>query len=322
MQRTAFPSRRGGFTLVELLVVIAIIGVLMALLLPAVQSAREGGRRTQCANNQYQMAFAMIRHNDANGFIPGWRNSMLMGSGTAFVSWPVIILPFMERSDIFGVWSTGTIAAAASPYVAFFSCPSSPPEILTQPVLAYAGNCGSATNANKFDGVMLDTATSTGRIGLDDLASADGAATTILLSEKCGSPSNTASSFYQGFWDVRGMAATTFSFANGPASYDAGAKSPVPGFGIVDFGNQAPTKIINRGTVSSPGMISQPSSNHPGGAVVAFCDGRSGFLKDSITKEVYAQALSWNHLQSSTLSRASNKWNANEKFPLPEGDLQ
>ena len=64
-----------GFTLVELLVVIAIIGILMGLLLPAVQNAREAGRRTTCFNNLYQMAFAATRHSDTNGFIPGWRNA-------------------------------------------------------------------------------------------------------------------------------------------------------------------------------------------------------------------------------------------------------
>jgi prepilin-type N-terminal cleavage/methylation domain-containing protein len=319
MHLVSSSPRSRGFTLVELLVVIAIIGVLMALLLPAVQSAREGGRRTQCANNQYQMAFAAIRHNDGSGFIPGWRNSMLVGTSSTAVSWSVIILPFMERSDVFSVWSTGTITAQAAPYIAFFSCPTSPPEILTQPILAYAGNCGSATNANKFDGVMLDTGTSTGRIGLDDVRAADGSSTTLLLSEKCGSPTNAATSFYQGFWDVRGMAATSFSFANGPASYTTGATSPVPGFGIV---GTPPTKIVNNGSVAAPGMQSQPSSNHPGGAVVAFCDGRTGFLKDSITKEVYAQVLSWDHLKASSLCRASNNWNADGKFPLPESDLQ
>ena len=64
--------QRNAFTLVELLVVMTIIGMLMALLLPAVQSAREAGRRTACTNNLFQLALAAIRSDEQAGFIPGW----------------------------------------------------------------------------------------------------------------------------------------------------------------------------------------------------------------------------------------------------------
>ena len=317
---TADPMRNvhrvaKAFTLVELLVVIAIIGVLMGLLLPAVQSAREAGRRVTCTNNQYQMAFAAIRYNDSNGFLPGWKNALPTTSGALFPSWPVMILPFMERNDIYKSWSLGN--TSSPPYVSFFVCPSSPPDSATSPILAYAGNAGSGSNLRSspttdrqaFDGVMLDTTvasgTLSGRVSLDDISSADGTGMTVVLSEKCISGTT---SFVQTSWNV--LATAPFQFTTSPSV-----------FGI-QFASAA-GKVVNMpnyGDNSAPGQINTPSSNHPGGVVVAYCDGHTGFLKDSLAPAVYAQLLSWNATAAGTWSRT--KWQADTKNPLSEGDFQ
>lgn len=296
--------RRNAFTLVELLVVITIIAMLMALLLPAVQAAREAGRRTACASNLHSLALAALQTEGLQGFIPGWRNTL----GTHVVSWPVMLLPFMERNDIYQVWVGGGNTA---PSVDFFMCPSSPPEDVSLPTLAYAGNCGSAnlgtaTAPQKWDGVMLDTTNSTlGRMSFEEIGKAgDGTPSTILFTERCG-PGNLTGGLplTQSFWNLRGgteLPANGFTFGN--------ATNAVPGVGIAATAPAASQQIINNKTSdAAPGFRSQPSSNHPGGVVVAFCDGHNGFLKESLSSRVYAQLLTSNNALASTIARTT--WN-------------
>jgi prepilin-type N-terminal cleavage/methylation domain-containing protein/prepilin-type processing-associated H-X9-DG protein len=97
-----FDRRRRGFTLVELLVVIAIIGVLVALLLPAVQSAREAARRMRCQNNLKQIGLASHNFHDVLGEMP---RGMSPVTG---MSWHVHILPYIEQSAIFNSMDTTT----------------------------------------------------------------------------------------------------------------------------------------------------------------------------------------------------------------------
>ena len=97
------PAARipGGFTLVELLVVIAIIGVLVTLLLPAVQAARESARRTGCANNLRQIGLALHNYHDAIGsFPPGGITPGPCCSSESYISWPISILPFLELGNL------------------------------------------------------------------------------------------------------------------------------------------------------------------------------------------------------------------------------
>ncbi len=91
---------RAGFTLVELLVVIAIIGVLVALLLPAVQAAREAARRGQCLNNLKQIGLATHQYHDANGQLP---DSFTSQTTTPYDSWSIQarLLPFLEQGNIY-----------------------------------------------------------------------------------------------------------------------------------------------------------------------------------------------------------------------------
>ena len=103
-------SANRGFTLVELLVVIAIIGILVALLLPAIQAAREAARRVQCQNNLHNLALAVLNYENQKKALPqsidapatgdGKRIASVQGGGTR-LSWIVRILPFIEQAQLF-----------------------------------------------------------------------------------------------------------------------------------------------------------------------------------------------------------------------------
>lgn len=142
--------RRPAFTLVELLVVIAIIGVLVALLLPAVQAAREAARRSQCSNNLRQVGLAMHLHHDAKGTLPAGSKSCCYGS------WANYILPYLEQGNFFGTWkegnyNSGTNLKFMATRVEAYTCPSDMPNAptITSGVPMqnhnYAANYGNTT---------------------------------------------------------------------------------------------------------------------------------------------------------------------------------
>jgi len=124
--------RSSGFTLVELLVVIAIIGILIAMLLPAVQSVREAARRVQCSNNLRQISLALHNYESAFQTFPA------SGIQSNQMSWAVIILPFIEQNNLYdsmdlspGNWRLhGRNAAVKGVLVPAYQCPSAPDDAL------------------------------------------------------------------------------------------------------------------------------------------------------------------------------------------------
>jgi len=152
---------RRGFTLVELLVVIAIIGILVALLLPAVQAAREAARRMQCTNNLKQIVLAMHNYADTYKKFPtsgAWHHDRRSNRYGAF-SDKVKLLPFVERSAEYdlsnfrslpydsGGWHGNSNIQAQSGKLPVFNCPSQPNELFGGVAnFTYAINMGNSHN--------------------------------------------------------------------------------------------------------------------------------------------------------------------------------
>ncbi len=165
------PSK--GFTLVELLVVIAIIGVLVALLLPAVQAAREAARRMSCSNNVKNLVLAMHNYADQNQMFPIGARTATQGSSTYGQGWPIGIAPFIEQGNLYNAWlQTGGYAHATnlaliSPnnvalQIPIYRCPSSPLRKTTTGTAkimkgSYVGIAG-ATNSAHATGATFTTA--------------------------------------------------------------------------------------------------------------------------------------------------------------------
>ena len=130
--RARKPRSCGGFTLVELLVVIAIIGILISLLLPAVQSARAAARRLNCQNNLKQLGIALHNYHSTHGMFPfGTLGFAADGSSEkGVVDTPMIVhlLPFVEQSSVYGQYdfSKGSTAQneAVGAYQSTMHCPS------------------------------------------------------------------------------------------------------------------------------------------------------------------------------------------------------
>jgi prepilin-type N-terminal cleavage/methylation domain-containing protein/prepilin-type processing-associated H-X9-DG protein len=311
---SASNPRAQGFTLVELLVVIAIIATLIGLLLPAVQSAREAGRRNTCMNNLKQIGNAMLQHETQQQAMPGWRNKHPNANAAGIgVGWPVVLLPNLERSDVYRSFEQATNAngttASPNPYTSVFVCPSSPPDSDSAPVISYAGNIGStavpAGNQRKGDGVLLDlvgnapSSYNAARTSLDAISSADGSTNTLLATEKCGSLITTNVRYDVTIGPL--VPVSGYLVSSGTVVANNANLNSVAGFGLIGPVPSTPNfRVINNNIPNADpnvpgdrliGFEGFPSSAHPGVAIAVFCDGHVQPVKDSITPNVYAQLM-------------------------------
>ena len=299
-------SQRNAFTLVELLVVIAIIGILIALLLPAVQSAREAARRMQCTNNAKQIALALHNYHTAHSCFPPGQYVYIDANapnGWNRWSWFASLLPYVEQQALADQYTkhiqnpTGSFSYTNLPgketAIAMFMCPSDSANPKT--------TCGAGTtNQQGFHGnYMLNAgdsffneggyANSTQLNGLFYVFSStriadirDGTSNTLMVSEIILVPDGPIGSEKQ---DVRGRyhnvrhAGALFSTLYAP-------NTSQPDRFNYCLNNLDEAPCVNTGT----DIVVSARSYHPGGVVSALADGSVRFLTEGINAETY-QAL-------------------------------
>lgn len=290
MSRSLRPR---GFTLIELLVVIAIIAILVALLLPAVQMAREAARRTQCRNNLKQLGLALHNYHDNVRLFPPSTTSILdfgVWSGTPsdyhLHSWCTRILPYLDASPLYNQINFNVSAlhtanqASAASQIPAFRCPSYTGETVSKDTLytrfydRYANRNYVAlggTDIGKLwqapDGVICPL----GAVNMRDIT--DGTTNTYLLAE---TREQNASVWIDG--GVAAVAARRYDAANAP-SY-AGTELPL---------NYRPYYAAGGSGIDSDWG---PSSQHTGGVHHLVGDGGVRFVSQNISSTLYAALVS------------------------------
>jgi prepilin-type N-terminal cleavage/methylation domain-containing protein/prepilin-type processing-associated H-X9-DG protein len=294
------PKRPRGFTLVELLVVIAIIGVLIALLLPAVQAAREAARRIQCANHMKQSALAALTYENANGAFPA---GIIEGPSHLGHTAQTIMCVFGGQETLVAEYNfaarnnDSTVShnrEIIKRSIAIFNCPSDPNTGPLPPDVNYGhsnfvvcmgpNNLVTIVTNQDYDSNGLFRWNEQRRV--TDVT--DGTAVTALGSEVLSGAPNPGGA---GLWDTRGM---------WPIQY-VGASSYLhlytPNTSIGD----APSAVKYERCVPAPEMPCSPTlsgveysgsfasarSYHPGGVNVVFADGHVDFVTDVINLRVW-----------------------------------
>jgi prepilin-type N-terminal cleavage/methylation domain-containing protein/prepilin-type processing-associated H-X9-DG protein len=300
---------RRGFTLIEVLVVIAIIGVLVGLLLPAVQKVRESAARTQCKNNMKQAALAIQGFHEAVGVLPA---TQPVGNTTQRTSWVVRASGFLEEGAIASHWnytqswdSLPTNRPLAATRLKVLQCPSNPVSAQMDgsqntspswdpPIDAcadYAAVIGvwvTTTKAQGADGAMPWNMT----IRLSDIS--DGTSNTLLLVESAGRPI-----VWQGRRQLANYSATTR--VNGGAWSRPSSDYQLIGSSADGTTFPGPCVIncttgpnCGPGNFPNPLFGTQPDTQvyafHTNGANVAMADGSVHFMQASVSFAVF-QAL-------------------------------
>jgi prepilin-type N-terminal cleavage/methylation domain-containing protein len=273
---------RRGFTLVELLVVIAIIGILVALLLPAIQAAREAARRTQCSNNLKQIGLGLMNYHDTHNTFPAGWNHQSPG-GQPDWGWAVMILPFMEQATLYEELNpTAPGRRLSQLYVA--AAPADTQRLLQTPIKAY--RCPSDTLKT------LNTLITFGSNNHFRLATSNYVAN-IGTTADTGTSANFNGVFFGNSWlgvkDILDGTSQTLAVGERSASHQAAQWAGVGRNNNIGNESQPRTTarggfVINfdyTGTGAPQNQSKGYASYHPGGTQFVMCDGAVRFVSQN-----------------------------------------
>lgn len=296
---TRLGADRFGFTLVELLVTIAIIGLLLAIMLPAVQAVRESVRKTQCQNNLKQIGLALANYHGSFGRLPPAsirpRGFVDNGRDRPRSTWAIAILPMLEQGPLYEMYDSNVDTTAdvnrnfRETVVAAYRCPSDPyADVWFEPQVNarfsrgnYAANFGSASWGRRFwadtqyRGVMGQNA------GLRFTDITDGTSETVAVAEIRAQPD---------YGDNRGVWAHP---AAGASSVGLDCDKQCRGINDESHSDWIPYCTPMAGnldchTQNTEESNAGPRSLHPGGAFLLFCDGSVRFGTEQTNVEVLA----------------------------------
>ncbi len=282
--------RATGFTLIELLVVIAIIGVLVGIMLPAVQSARDAARRMSCQNNLKQIGLAIHNYHSAFNQFPTVNANNTLTGGSIFTA----VLPMIEQASAFETYdfnlpnSHPKNVAVTGQQIPFFLCPASP---LRRPVPSCDADSGRAPGnygasigsldynpywsfsglpAPSLNGAIVYSDTRERRTGFRDLL--DGSANTFMI----GETTYNLPDYLFSSGNCNGTSRFSFTYWSNPFPGSTGITTQY-GFNPKDQPNDG---VFNSGWVRSF------RSDHVGGLQFLFADGSVRFVTDSLAVSI------------------------------------
>ncbi len=300
---------RGGFTLIELLVVVVIIGMLVALLLPAIGAARESARRAECTNHQKELGVAVILYETRKGRFPGYLNSF--GKRRMPLTWATVIFSDVGRADLWERWRDGAEADDSDGdgigdgyvFLKVLVCPSNAPMQTGGGAtpLAYVANCGrldlDTDRANprrpdqphngvfhhQFYAERLPPNIRRTPLNYQVKMSAsdihDGTQQTLMLSEHLTEAKWTNNVTVDG---IPAELKLGFIWTLASDTTQLGQMK------ITSTSFDDPNNPVTNDGLPRPGNV---SSNHPGGVIVTFCDEHTQFLNEDCDYRVYQHLM-------------------------------